>query len=90
MTVLEIVKKYLQDNGYDGLYGDECACCVDDLIPCDADFSDCKPGYKNICVKCAKYINGDCESFTEFDGSDDSWIIGAERCFVAKKEEEVE
>ena len=44
--VLDIVKQYLIDNGYDGLYADECGCFVDDLAPCCDYFGHCDPGYK--------------------------------------------
>jgi len=47
MTVVEIVKKHLTDNGYDGLYTDECGCLIDDLMPCCSECAfDCEPGYK--------------------------------------------
>ena len=46
MTVYEITKKYLIENGYDGLFTDECGCLLDDLMPCDCDCSYCQPGYK--------------------------------------------
>ena len=52
MTVIEIVKKYLEENGYEGLvHADgECGCELDDLAPCDEWFCQgCEPGYK---VKC--------------------------------------
>ena len=38
MEVRDIVKKYLEDNGYDGLYEPgECACKIDDLAPCGSE-----------------------------------------------------
>lgn len=46
MTVHEIVKKYLIENGYDGLYTDDCGCLVEDLMPCSCDCSYCNAGYK--------------------------------------------
>ena len=46
MNVYEITKKYLIDNGYDGLFTDDCGCLVDDLMPCDGDCSYCEAGYK--------------------------------------------
>ncbi|HEC65954.1 MAG TPA: hypothetical protein ENI23_11735 [bacterium] len=47
MTVRQILKKWLEENGYDGLYSDECTCTNDDLISCELSFfDDCKPGYK--------------------------------------------
>ena len=46
--VLEIVKKYLEDNGFDGLFNvnGECACPVGALCQCDECFSECEPGYR--------------------------------------------
>ena len=48
MTVKEIVKKYLEDNGYDGLCTFDCGCPIDDLIPCGDCFESCVPGHKKI------------------------------------------
>ena len=48
MNVKQIVEKYLRENGYDGLYTDECGCCLDDLMPCDEFCLDCIAGYKVI------------------------------------------
>jgi len=46
MTLIEIVEKYLADNGFDGLYShQDCACKKGDLFPCGSPFDDCKPGY---------------------------------------------
>lgn len=51
MTVIDMVKKALEEAGYDGLYNSDlgCACDNDDLRPCDSDsdFVHCKPGYKH-------------------------------------------
>jgi len=46
MNVFQIIKKYLIDNGYDGLCTEECGCAIDDLAACGRDFSYCKPGYR--------------------------------------------
>lgn len=49
ITVKEIVKKYLEDNGYDGLFSEyECGCLNDDLILCQDDCLNCKPGYRCV------------------------------------------
>jgi hypothetical protein len=46
-NVLEIVKKHLEDNGYDGLYHDnDCGCTLDDLGACSCFCLECTPGYK--------------------------------------------
>jgi len=44
----DIVIEWLQTNGYDGLYnGDiECACLIDDIMPCDGPGVWCSPGVK--------------------------------------------
>ena len=34
MTIKEIVKKWLEDNGCDGLCGEDCGCGIDDIMPC--------------------------------------------------------
>ena len=50
MTVKEIVKDYLEKNGYDGLCSENCGCGLDDFMPCeDCDTETCKPSYKHIC-----------------------------------------
>ncbi len=42
-----IIKAFLVNNGYDGLYNDDiCGCERDDLGPCDGIQVHCKPGYK--------------------------------------------
>jgi hypothetical protein len=57
MTVQEIVSKYLEDNGYDGLFsveGDGCACRRDALMPCKCEWeplTDCEAGYLRPCPK---------------------------------------
>lgn len=49
MDCLQIVRKYLDENGFDGLYSEnECACQLSDLVACANDFSECKPGYKVV------------------------------------------
>lgn len=46
MNVKEIVKEYLVKHKYDGLYvPGECACKLDDFVPCDEISMDCKAGY---------------------------------------------
>ena len=48
-TCLDIIKSYLTENGYDGLYNSngECACELSDLAPCgDLYATDCAAGYK--------------------------------------------
>ena len=52
-TVRTIISVWLKNYGFDGLYTDECGCLLSDLIPCDRDCGDCKPGYK--------HFNGDSE-----------------------------
>ena len=50
MTVLEIVKKYLQDNKYDGLVlsDHECGCTIEDFAPCmDGPEQRCEAAYRS-------------------------------------------
>lgn len=46
MNVQEIIKKYLDDHGLDGLCdpNGDCACFRDDLVPCGQDPCLCKVG----------------------------------------------
>ena len=47
MDVIDIISKYLDQNGYDGLYfPGECACLSSDLAPCGELQNNCKAGYK--------------------------------------------
>jgi hypothetical protein len=47
MNLQEIVKKYLEENGYDGLCDSdtECACRLDDLMPCGEPGICCEAGH---------------------------------------------
>ena len=49
MTVIDIVKKYLRDHGYDGLAGDGCGCSVNGLAPCDNIGETCEPAHRRTC-----------------------------------------
>ena len=48
MTVHDIIKKYLEDNGFDGLFNSngKCACSTANLFPCDGPCDECEPGYR--------------------------------------------
>lgn len=52
MTVREIVRKHLQENGYDGLVNGEveCGCGLDDLEPCGQVSGECKAAYRALCT----------------------------------------
>ncbi len=52
MTVAQIVKKYLKENGFTGLYSDGCGCIIDGLAPCGTVDADCKAGYRRDCEEC--------------------------------------
>lgn len=49
MTVNEIVKTWLKENGYDGLAGEECGCKLDALFPCDSLGDSCVAGHLVQC-----------------------------------------
>lgn len=51
MTVKEIVKNYLENNGFHGLCSDECGCELNDLFPCNGDCSveGCEPAFQVMC-----------------------------------------
>ena len=46
-NMLQIVKNYLIENGFDGLYNlvVPCGCKIDDLGACNCSLLDCRPGY---------------------------------------------
>ncbi len=48
-TVIEIIKQYLVENEYDGLYNEDidCACELSDLAPCGQTMAECTSGYKH-------------------------------------------
>lgn len=50
MTVIQIVRKHLEDNGYTGLVAPmgDCGCELSDLAPCCSEISQCAPGYKHM------------------------------------------
>ena len=48
-TVKDIIKEYLERNGYDGLFYDDCGCYLEDLVPCGENFEWCKTGYVGAC-----------------------------------------
>lgn len=46
MNIKEIVIEYLKANSFDGLFKpEECACKLNDLMPCDSPCDQCEPGY---------------------------------------------
>ncbi len=49
LYVIEIVAEYLDREGFDGLFCDECACKKDDLAPCGNIYGDCTAGYLQPC-----------------------------------------
>ena len=64
MTVKEIIKKYLIDNGFDGLCNMDCGCGLRFLAePCDGDCGECQPAYKH--ERDCKNCNVLCDGFGE-------------------------
>ena len=52
MNVNEIIKKYLRENGYDGLCNEKCGCGIDNLMPCDTfACQSCVPASKHIATE---------------------------------------
>lgn len=69
MKALDIIKKYLVDNGYDGLCNGDCGCGLDDLSPCGCTVNnDCMPAYKfkTDCKNC--YRAPDCGMVDDVEG----------------------
>lgn len=68
MNVKDIVKAYLEANGFTGLYNpyDPCGCDIDDLMPCDSAAPACQPGHRcteatDLCV----HAKGECHLVAE-------------------------
>ena len=64
MTTREIIKKYLEDNKYDGLFNveNECSCLLNDLMPCgECDAGYCKAGVIKGRCKCSDYDPEKCD-----------------------------
>ena len=80
MTVKEIVKQYLEQNGYDGLYHEdlECGCSLDDFAPCGDMSEHCEIGYTNACATCTK--REDCGIYNS------DWVVMFRdvKCWVGK------
>lgn len=50
MNTIEIIAKWLGENGYDGLFCEsECACLKDELAPCGEVYPQCEAGYRVPC-----------------------------------------
>lgn len=79
MDCREIIKKYLRDNGYDGLCNPDCSCgCgIDDMAPCCDNIFDCVPAYLNKNYCCATCNNGWCDNKGNIDN--------ALECYTTKK-----
>jgi hypothetical protein len=71
MNLKDITKKYLKENGFDGLFNADgnCACKNDDLMPCGESSNDCTAGYLAPCkcgehyfhIQLNKYVEGSTE-----------------------------
>ena len=63
MTLREIITKYLEDNGFDGLRGEDCGCEISDLASCCITecILDCTPGYKVPCDPKTCSVDGNCD-----------------------------
>ena len=59
MNVSEIVKAYLEENGYDGLCRGDCGCSKDDLFVCEF-FCNCDSAYRWECDWCT--YNRECDT----------------------------
>ena len=60
MNGIGMIRMYLKEYGYDGLYSEGgCACERDDLHPCDEDPSLCTAGYK--VMGCQPECGMDCD-----------------------------
>jgi hypothetical protein len=49
MNIEEIIKHWLIENKYDGLYCEACGCYINDLFPCGEGYGDCVPAMMKEC-----------------------------------------
>jgi len=50
VDVKKIVEEYLTKHNFEGLWSDECACILSDLMPCDEwGIAKCEPGHIMSC-----------------------------------------
>ena len=79
MKVIELVSKYIENNGFDGLCCDGCWCASDDINSCCCSFADCKFAYANYCMTCLK--RGACDRFNDID-----MVYDTVKCHVSSKD----
>lgn len=72
MNVKEIVVKYLDENGYDGLAAEDCGCGKRELFVCGEICLHCKPAYKRTEVNCNECPNFTCDNYGLVDGVNDA------------------
>lgn len=79
-NVSEIIADFLKENGYGGLYlNAECACSLENLMPCCNPSPDCEAGYAYECKGCG--YQPECESGHDYD-----FVIGSCKGFCPIKE----
>lgn len=70
MNARDIIRKFLADNGYDGLTNGGCGCGLDDLMSTDECTGDCVPAKRSKCNQADCPAPGFCMAY-ETDG--DIW-----------------
>lgn len=58
IDVIKIIENHLTENGFDGLYNDECGCVLGDFEPCGAIQGTCRPGYRHVHSSGAFVVSG--------------------------------
>lgn len=75
MTVFECIRRYLEENKYEGLCMDGCGCALDDLAPCEEiPIHECVAAYK--LKPCEKIQRGE---FSEHDCPNHGPVMGTEK-----------
>jgi hypothetical protein len=78
MTYLsEFLTECLKEKGYGGLWSNDCACDVNDLMPCCEVTTDCQPAYRVPCTHGGKDGCKQCEAND----------LSNERCYTITKPE---
>ena len=78
MTIKEIVVKYAEEHGFDGLVLDKCGCSIEkDFAPCGSCIENCSLAYVCPCNECDDETKSKCEGY-QIGGLD--YLVLSEKC----------
>lgn len=85
-NVMEIVEKWLRENGYQGLKMEDCSCDIDmdGIAPCGSIHENCEACYRVPCTKekCEYYEYGDDYSCEAGHDPNNKWCMTTEKPLI--------